>query len=170
MGVKFQSRIIEKTSTEIATTIVWIGTREEMLQLQRDTPINGLTDDGMVKSVRVNQVSPLIWQCEQRFTLAADGELTEKPDNSYGKKSAQLHGSMLSMPLETRQNYSRLLEQLSRGGSRSEFRSGLVGERARHRAVAQRLAILRLDQDAGRTPERPEGEMAHSARSGQAGI
>ena len=97
MGVKFQSRIVEKTSTEIATTIVWIGTREEMLQLQRDTPINGLTDDGMVKSVRVNQVSPLIWQCEQRFTLAADGELTEKPDNSYGKKSAQLHGSMLSM-------------------------------------------------------------------------
>lgn len=105
MGVKFQSRIVEKTSTEIATTIVWIGTREEMIQLQRDTPINGLTDDGMVKSVRVNQVSPLIWQCEQRFTLAADGELTEKPDNSYGKKSAQLHGSMLSMPLETRQNY-----------------------------------------------------------------
>ena len=39
MGVKFQSRIVEKTSTEIATTIVWIGTREEMLQLQRDTPI-----------------------------------------------------------------------------------------------------------------------------------
>ena len=82
MGVKFQSRIIEKTSTEIATTIVWIGTREEMLQLQRDTPINGLTDDGMVKSVRVSAD----WRFRLWFADAAGRPLRLK----YGKSGEKL--------------------------------------------------------------------------------
>ena len=105
MGVKFQSRVTERTSDGITTTIVWNGSKEEMAATAAGTPVGACTDDGQLKSVRVYQESPRIWHCEQRFTLAADGELTEKPDNAYGKKSAQLKGSMLSMPLETHKKY-----------------------------------------------------------------
>ncbi len=105
MGVKFQSRVQESTTDGITTTIVWSGTVEEMLQKQNEVLINGYTDNGQLKSSRVTQVSPKIWNCEQKFLLAADGELSEPPDTSYGKKSAQLKGSMLSMPLETLKNY-----------------------------------------------------------------
>jgi len=105
MGVKFQSRVTERTEDGITATVIWNGSRAEMLALMAATPVGTNTDDGQLKSVRVNQESPLIWHCEQKFTLAADGELTEKPDTAYGKKSAQLKGSMLSMPLETHKNY-----------------------------------------------------------------
>ena len=76
-----------------------------MLELASGTALGANTEHGQLKSVRVYQESPLIWHCEQKYTLAADGELTEKPDNAYGKKSAQLKGSMLSIPLEVHKNY-----------------------------------------------------------------
>lgn len=105
MGVKFQSRVTERTEDGITATVVWNGSRAEMLELASGTALGANTEHGQLKSVRVYQESPLIWHCEQKFTLAADGELTEKPDNAYGKKSAQLKGSMLSVPLETHKNY-----------------------------------------------------------------
>lgn len=105
MGVKFQSRVTERGTDGITTTIVWNGSKEEMAAIAAGMPIGFCTDDGQLKSVRVYQESPRIWHCEQRFTFASDGELTEKPDNAYGKKSAQLKGSMLSMPLESHKNY-----------------------------------------------------------------
>ena len=105
MGIKFQSRVTERTEDGITATVVWNGSRAEMLELSSGTALGASTEHGQLKSVRVYQESPLIWHCEKKYTLAADGELTEKPDNAYGKKSAQLKGSMLSMPLETHKNY-----------------------------------------------------------------
>lgn len=105
MGVKFQSRVLENTADGISTTIVWSGTLDEVIQKQNEALVGTYTESGQLKSSRVTQVSPKIWNCEQKFLLAADGELSEPPDTSYGKKSAQLKGSMLSMPLETHANY-----------------------------------------------------------------
>lgn len=105
MGVKFQSRVQERTTDGFTNTIVWSGSFEEMLEKQGSLPVGAITEDGFLQSTRLTQVSPKIWNCEQKFGFASDGEQNEPPDNSYGKKSAQLKGSMLSMPLETNSQY-----------------------------------------------------------------
>lgn len=105
MGVKFASRVIEKTGTGIMTTIVWTGTREEMLDKSVEQAVGSSTDEGRLRSSRVYQEAPLIWCCERRYTADEDGERKEGPDTAYGKKSAQLNGSMLSMALENHANY-----------------------------------------------------------------
>ena len=60
---------------------------------------------GSRRSARVNQVSPNIWECEIREETAADGNSSEPPDTGWGKKSCQLHGGMLSRPLEACSGY-----------------------------------------------------------------
>ncbi len=102
--IKFASRVVEKTATGITTTIVWTGTKEEMVAKSTDQAVGSATGDGMLKSARVYQESPLIWCCERKYIADENGEAKEM-DTVYGKKSAQLKGSMLSLPLECHKNY-----------------------------------------------------------------
>lgn len=103
--IKSQSRVREVTSDGITSSITWFGTREEM-QAMADTHFVGeLAPEGRLRSYRVTQQNGDIWNCELRYEATNAGETSDAPSNEYGKKSAQLKGTMLSLPLETAKNY-----------------------------------------------------------------
>ena len=58
-----------------------------------------------MESVRIYQDAGNIWNVERRYTTDQDGNFTTKPNVVYGKKSAQLRGAMLSIPIEQHKNY-----------------------------------------------------------------
>lgn len=103
--IKSQSRVREATGDGISTTIVWFGTREEMQDLADSHPIGEFAAEGRLRSCRVLQEGGDVWNCELRYESDSAGESTDAPSAEYGKKSAQLKGSMLSLPLETAKNY-----------------------------------------------------------------
>ena len=101
--VQFQSREYERANGGRTLKVTYAGTLEEMTALA-DAPEteNGYSFD----TARVSQKSGAIWQCEMRYTAGKDGSLISNPEEQeYGKKSCQMHGSMLSMPLESHRNY-----------------------------------------------------------------
>ncbi len=105
-SVKYQSRIKERNSEGTTNSIVYYGAREEMLELQGMHPINEYAEEGRLKSNRVYQgEGAKIWYCELRYETDNDGEYANAPDTTFGKKSAQLRGSTLSMPLEAHRDY-----------------------------------------------------------------
>ena len=103
--VKFNSRQTERNENEIVTTVCWTGTLEEILEFSQAERPGNSTADGTLKSSRVYQESPNIWVCEKKYVTDLDGDPAEKPNVEYGKKSAQLHGSMLSLPVESLAKY-----------------------------------------------------------------
>ena len=106
MNVKFLSRQTEMTSKGVTTTIAWNGSQEEMNKLLWDEVPGSPYEYGTLKSARVFQESPGIWCCEKYYsTDSIGGVSSDKPFTEYGKKSATLKGSMLSMPLEAHPKY-----------------------------------------------------------------
>ena len=104
---KFNSRQTERTENEIITTVCWTGNREEIVEFSQADRPGTSTDDGTLKSSRVYQESPNIWVCEKKYATDLDGESQDKPNTEYGKKSAQLHGSTLCLPLEKLPQYRK---------------------------------------------------------------
>ena len=107
MNIKFSSRQIEKTSGGITTVIAWIGTFDEMTT-EANKEAAGVINAtyGELQSVRIFQESPKIWCCEKKYSTDTNGNSTsDKPHTVYGKKSATLKGSMLSMPIESHPKY-----------------------------------------------------------------
>lgn len=107
LNVKFNSRQTERNESEIVTTICWTGSQAEILEFSQAERPGSSTSDGTLKSSRVYQESPNIWVCEKKYVTDLDGEPREKPLSEYGRKSAQLHGSMLSMPIEGLPKYRK---------------------------------------------------------------
>ena len=105
--VKFNSRQTERNENEIVTTVCWTGSQDEILEFSQADRPGASTADGNLKSSRVYQESPNIWVCEKKYVTDPDGEFQEKPNSEYGKKSAQLHGSMLSLPIEGLPKYRK---------------------------------------------------------------
>ena len=104
--VKHASRIREVSKNASRNSIVYTGSMEEMRQIQSSNGINSINAEiGRITSSRVYQEGGTIWCCELVAELSSDGTATTGPDTSYGKKSASLHGTMLSMPLETHPDY-----------------------------------------------------------------
>lgn len=103
--VKYQSRVKERTVEGTSASLVYQGSYEEMQGVMASHAINECGESGRLKSIRVYQESPQVWNCELRYDADANGDYSNAPDTSYGKKSAQLKGSMLSMPLETHESY-----------------------------------------------------------------
>ena len=105
LSVKFTSRQVEMTEDGIVTTVSWTGGQEEIDKFSQEVKPGNHEDSGVLTSCRVYQESPNIWVCERKYLKDSSGESLERPHTVYGKKSAQLHGSMLSMPLESHKNY-----------------------------------------------------------------
>lgn len=105
--LKFNSRQTERTENEIVTTVCWTGGQSEILEFSQAERPGTSTADGTLKSSRVYQESPNIWVCEKKYATDLDGEYQDKPNAEYGKKSAQLHGSMLSLPIEGLPKYRK---------------------------------------------------------------
>ena len=93
------------TEDGIVTTVCWTGGQEEIESFCQEAKPGDMSDNGNLTSCRVYQESPKIWVCERKYLQDTSGESLERPHTVYGKKSAQLHGSMLSMPLESHKNY-----------------------------------------------------------------
>lgn len=105
MSIKYQSRVTENTNDGCFVTIVYQGKQSDMLAMQSSHVINEQGEGGRLKNSRVYQESPNNWVCELRYETDVDGQYATAPNTAYGKKSAQLKGSMLSMPLETHTDY-----------------------------------------------------------------
>ena len=105
MIIKHQSRVKTQSGEGLSTSVVYQGTYAEMQELQAAHPINETEEEGRLKSSRVYQESPQLWCCELQYELDNQGECSRAPETAYGKKSAQLKGSMLSMPLENHKDY-----------------------------------------------------------------
>lgn len=100
---QYQGREYERANDTRTLKVMYAGTREEMDELGENPP-----DEGGYNfvSARISQKSPSLWQCEIQYTAAADGiTITSPEENEYGKKSCQVHGSMLSIPLESHKDY-----------------------------------------------------------------
>lgn len=105
LQIKFSSREISQDEDATSTTIIHNGTYEEVMELAESQRPGSSSDMGHLRSVRIYQEAPNIWACERVFMTDQDGELPSRPNKTYGKKSAQLRGSMLSMPLKKHPNY-----------------------------------------------------------------
>ena len=103
--IKLNSRQTERTDDGNMTTVSWTGEKEEILSFAQSEEIGSIGSDGELDSVRIYAESPKIWCCEKKYLSDSSGEARDKPNTVYGKKSAQLHGSMLSMPLEANSEY-----------------------------------------------------------------
>ena len=103
--IKYQSRVHERGSNESSYTIVYQGSRTEMEAMQDEYRIGSYSDYGELVSNRLYQGDGSIWCLELRWSSAWDGDSIEPPSNAWGAKSAQLHGNMLSLPLEAHPKY-----------------------------------------------------------------
>ena len=100
--IKFASRVREKSRTSGSHTCVYAGSLAEMEALYEENPPGSYHDNGKIESTRIYQESPKIWCCEIRCSTASDGSADNgRPETTYGKKSAQLTGTMLSVDLAT---------------------------------------------------------------------
>ncbi len=103
--VKFASCRREWTTSGATETITYYGTRDEMLAKQSANPIGSREGTLAVSFSNVFQEGGELWACEIRFSGGSDGLFVEPPSVEFGKKSAQLSGGMLSLPLSALSNY-----------------------------------------------------------------
>ena len=105
MNIKYQSIQGERSESGRSDTVTYYGTREEMTALMEEQQISPASSGRKVVSAAVSQSDGDLWQCEIRYQNTLGNLNVAAPDDSYGKKSAQLSCGMLSMPLESHPDY-----------------------------------------------------------------
>ena len=106
LTIKYNSRRTERTDRGLSTTVCWAGSRSEIETFAAAERPGAAGEYGTLESVLVSQDAGGTWCCERRYLADQNGELPAvKPSTEYGKKSASLRGSMLSMPLESNPEY-----------------------------------------------------------------
>lgn len=105
LTMKYQSRQRERNENGYNTVLTWTGTREECEAFAAEEPPGTPAEDGTLESVRIYQDGGNIWAVERRYSQDQTGDFRNKPNLVYGRKSAQLHCGMLSLPLENNKNY-----------------------------------------------------------------
>ena len=104
-SVKYQGVTAEYTADGKSSVIVYHGTREQMEALAGAHHVNEFSEEGRLAAMKVSQSEGPIWDCEFRYDSSTDWQSKERPSTEWGVKTAQLRGSMLSMPLEAHPNY-----------------------------------------------------------------
>ena len=104
-SIKYQSRTQERGENETIYTLVYQGKREAMEPLQEEYQIGSRDGRGELVSNRLYQGDGPIWCVELKWRASWDGDSVEPPSKAWGAKSATLQGSMLSMPLESKDGY-----------------------------------------------------------------
>ena len=105
LTLKYQGRQRERNDNGYSTTLIWTGSQEECEDFAGQVTPGSPGEEGTLESVRIYQNGGNIWNVERRYTTDQDGNFTNKPNVVYGRKSAQLHGGMLSIPIEQHKNY-----------------------------------------------------------------
>ena len=103
--IKHTSRIKEINKSGGRNSIVYTGDFEELQTLQSMNEPGTVNEEiGKVSSARLYQSAAKFWELELVCELT-QGDSVTGPDTSYGKKSAQLRGTMLSLPLASHPDY-----------------------------------------------------------------
>lgn len=103
--IKFGYPKYKWTTQGRSVTVVYFSTDgKEMLAKMNENPPGTMNEYGTLISISLEPVSR-IWELELNYSSDASGSGVEPPDTSFGKKSARLEGSMLSMPLESSPKY-----------------------------------------------------------------
>ena len=105
MGVKLNSRSKERSDSGVNSSVTMTGPKDDIEALYNSLFPGMITENGRVAAARMFQESPQIWACEIRYGSDPEGNDNDEPNTAYGKKSAQLTGSMLSLPLEAHPKY-----------------------------------------------------------------
>ena len=105
MKIKYQSIQDERSESGRSDSITYYGSYEEMSALLEEQQISPEDSGRKVVSAMVSQSEGDLWQCEIKYQNSLGNPSVSAPDDSYGKKSAQLSGGMLSMPLESHKEY-----------------------------------------------------------------
>ena len=105
MKIKYQSIQDERSESGRSDIITYYGSYEEMSALLEEQQISPEDSGRKVVSAMVSQSEGDLWQCEIKYQNSLGNPSVSAPDDSYGKKSAQLSGGMLSMPLESHKEY-----------------------------------------------------------------
>ena len=105
MKIKYQSIQGERSESGRSDTVTYYGTREEMTALMEEQQISPESSGRKVVSAAVSQSEGDLWQCEIKYQNSLGNENVAAPDDSFGKKSAQLSCGLLSMPLEAHPDY-----------------------------------------------------------------
>lgn len=103
--VKHKSRIKQIQKSGIRNTITYSGTYDEMRELQEMNPYGFINEEiGKVTSSRIYQLGGMFWECELVSELNESGAASA-PDTSFGRKSAQLNGTLMQVPLPAHPDY-----------------------------------------------------------------
>lgn len=104
-NIKYQSRRVEITTDGVMTSLAYYGTREEMVALQSQYPVGVSSPEGRLRSTSLSQSDGSIWQLELLFESDSTGSYAVGPSTEYGRRSATLSAAMLSLPLESHEDY-----------------------------------------------------------------
>jgi hypothetical protein len=99
--IKHASRLREATADGFSQSFTYQGTQEEMLDIYNSSEIGVWYSEfgGKLTSRRIQQEEGPIWNCELSFASSPDGDYSDGPDYSYGRKSAQLRAGLLQLDL-----------------------------------------------------------------------
>lgn len=86
-------------------TVTWVGTEDEMRELQLSMQYNALTEFGRVRRTRVSQYGGSLWSCEVGFVSGTSGTDIKAPSGKLNDTRSELRGVTLSMPLESHPDY-----------------------------------------------------------------
>lgn len=105
ISVKYQSTEVDQSESGITNSIIYQGSPEEIENLFDEYLVGERYEKGRLKSKNRKQSSPAIWELQLSFINSSSSEAATPPSEVYGKKSAVLRGTRLSMPLEHHKSY-----------------------------------------------------------------
>jgi hypothetical protein len=102
---KFHGYSVSSDTDCTRTSYVYHGTKAEMEELAAQHYIDETGQAGWLRLIRVYQREGTVWECELKYEAPEDWTLISVPNRTWGSKSCQLRGAMLSRPLESHPKY-----------------------------------------------------------------
>lgn len=104
--VKYKGTTKENTSGERIVTIVYQGSRELCEQAMAEMKINSVDKEyGNLENARMYQDAGPFWNLELRYSVDTTGVGIHSSGSSYGPKQSELSMRVISMPLESKEDY-----------------------------------------------------------------
>ena len=101
---KYQGFLRSASSDGASISQTYQGSKSEMQELFDSHYDNEFTEYGRLKHRELSQDEGNLWICKFEYE-SIQGDYSEAPDYSFGKKSASLRGSLLSLDLSTATGY-----------------------------------------------------------------
>lgn len=105
INVKYQSTTSEKTSGGKTYRETFYGTKSEMDELLDSLEMDVLTDNGYRRRGTVTQSAGAIYECAVEYSSTANDSNIVGPSDEFDKVTCALDTGIMSVPLETLENY-----------------------------------------------------------------